>query len=119
MLRIPGIAKDIRFNYAYRRDLTSVWMASNRVGGTDRKTLLSAPLMTTDINGNVAVVSFETRSKATKFARGFHLFEVDKDDAVLVSSMCCPVIVVLDTPGDGSDVELVHYIPKIKYRSVL
>lgn len=113
-MKIPGYANTVPFNYSFRRDLIKLWMASDRPlpASTGRKNMLSVPLMTVEmkIPESRAIVCFESERKGLKFAGGFHVFEMDADDAMLISTMCSmPIVVILDN-GEDDGTEMVHFI---------
>jgi hypothetical protein len=113
-MKIPGYAKNVPFNYTYRRDLGRLWMASDRPLPTlsVRQNMLSVPLMTAEMKSpeSRAIVCFESERKGEIFARGFHMFELTADDAVLISTMArMPIAVILDN-GEDDGTELVHFI---------
>lgn len=116
-MKIPGYAKTVAFNYSFRRDLSKLWMASDRPlpVSTGRQNMLSVPLMTAEMKSpeSRAIVCFESERKGQKFAGGFHVFEMDADDVVLISTMSrMPIAVILDNgeDQDESGAELVHFI---------
>lgn len=119
MMRIPNLDNPIKYNYCFKRDLRHLWLVSNRPVKDPgiRTSVFHAPLMTVELDvrrlNSRAILSFESRDKTLKMVgTGYDVFCIDRDEAVLLSSMSrIPLVVVLDkNPGDCPDSENLQYL---------